>query len=276
MRETGSCANCNAGKPITWVRGMVFRFDHHMAEDSKGVNTTAYVLYDGDDRRPGYNLPDDSEVFTYQLVTEVGDKLLEPEHIRASDLVRRKGYVTLGVYKPDVKFIEPETPPNRLAWLFKSNMDSASMVRAVSGAYIRCSGAWPYSRRNCVNPLVPAVHKVSLKEFPAVAGHVKYAIEEKGKPSNLTKQYTRDNTNRDIACSQTNQNQLAIDEPAPDNMTNPSCDEYPFNSAMEGGTGASIRWVENSENTKQGADLNRFYRYQQAQRGDKFTVEVVP
>lgn len=212
----------------------------------------------------------------YQLVSEGGAKLLEPKSVRASDLVGKKGYVKLGEYKPNIEFIEPETPPERMGLLFSSNMDSANLARLFTGVYIRCSSAWPKGTRNCVNPLVPAKYEVSLTDFPNVAGHIKDAIEIKGKPSTLTKNNPRNGSNRNAACSPASQRRLREEEPPPTNMTRESCDKYPFNSAIEGGANASIRWVPLQENTKQGNHLHKFYREQQVQRGYTFTVKVIP
>ena len=53
-----------------------------------------------------------------------------------------------------------------------------------------------------------------------------------------------------------------------------SCDEYPFASTYEGGTGAVIAAVPIKENSSQGGQLSAFYRRNSIQDGDCFEVQI--
>jgi len=60
------------------------------------------------------------------------------------------------------------------------------------------------------------------------------------------------------------------------NPPNTSCDEYPFASTVEGGTGASTRGVPPWEQNVQGGIISSFYRVNSIQNGDRFRVRVLP
>ena len=53
-----------------------------------------------------------------------------------------------------------------------------------------------------------------------------------------------------------------------------SCDEYPFASSQEGGTGAETMLVPLQENNQQGGLLSSFYRSNNIADGDCFNVQV--
>ena len=53
-----------------------------------------------------------------------------------------------------------------------------------------------------------------------------------------------------------------------------SCDEYPFASTYEGGTGAVIAAVPIKENSSQGGQLSAFYRKNDIQDGGCFEVKI--
>ena len=53
-----------------------------------------------------------------------------------------------------------------------------------------------------------------------------------------------------------------------------SCDEYPFASSKEGGTGAKTMLVPRAENNMQGGLLSGFYRKNNIADGDCFNVQV--
>jgi hypothetical protein len=54
-----------------------------------------------------------------------------------------------------------------------------------------------------------------------------------------------------------------------------SCDEYPYASTYEGGSGASIRGVSSTEQSRQGGDLNSVYRRLGYRRGEQFDVALI-
>ncbi|MGC5164704.1 NucA/NucB deoxyribonuclease domain-containing protein [Rhodococcus sp. DT1] len=76
--------------------------------------------------------------------------------------------------------------------------------------------------------------------------------------------------NRDAACN-TNRDE-ALGEP-PDGMVDPSCDEYPFASSVEGGGAASVLWVPLAENLSQGGQTSTFYQNNRVMPGDAFFVD---
>jgi hypothetical protein len=55
-----------------------------------------------------------------------------------------------------------------------------------------------------------------------------------------------------------------------------SCDEYPFATTYEGGSGSSIREVPQTEQNTQGTEYIVFLRANKIQDGDRFIVEVIP
>jgi len=75
--------------------------------------------------------------------------------------------------------------------------------------------------------------------------------------------------NRDAACRTDRETSLGT---KPTNMTNPSCDEYPFASSKEGGGNASVRWVPLAENNSQGGQTSTFYQNNRVMPGDAFYV----
>lgn len=51
-----------------------------------------------------------------------------------------------------------------------------------------------------------------------------------------------------------------------------SCDEFPFASVTQGGTGATLRCVDGSENSSEGGQLGRFY--DRLNNGDQFGIVI--
>ncbi|KAJ8120764.1 hypothetical protein ONZ43_g2611 [Nemania bipapillata] len=51
-----------------------------------------------------------------------------------------------------------------------------------------------------------------------------------------------------------------------------SCDEYPFASTKEGGTGAILRCVDSTDNSSEGGQLGNFYKT--INNGDKYSIFV--
>lgn len=82
--------------------------------------------------------------------------------------------------------------------------------------------------------------------------------------------------NRDAVCRGAARRKLEAEQPKPTDMIEPSCDEYPFASSMEGGAGARTMWVPINENNRQGEKMSGFYSNNQIQSGDNYVVEVIP
>ena len=273
VKQIGSCPKqCPGERPVSWEREIIFRFDHYMESNRKTTITRGYAYISESKGKP----PNAFEEIAFQLIHPDGHELFNLRTLKISELIGPIGFVTIS---EDILNI-PQTlngdPAKEIHFRFDSNMDHVSMVNTSSPVKVRCGQAWNRATRNCVNPDIAASYVVSLTDHPEVAAHIDYAINSRGKPSTLTKNTPGDDGNRNVACSPMNQRRLEQIEPPPDNMDSPSCDEYPFNSALEGGAGASIRWVSEDGNQKQGFHLGQFYRNQQVQQGDKYTVSVEP
>ena len=98
----------------------------------------------------------------------------------------------------------------------------------------------------------------------AVCDNMYNAIHNNNKPSQLTRttDESRKKQNRKDSCGNMK----------PGNGM--SCDEYPFASTYEGGTGAVIAAVPIKENSSQGGQLSAFYRRNSIQDGDCFEVQI--
>jgi uncharacterized protein YuzB (UPF0349 family) len=79
-------------------------------------------------------------------------------------------------------------------------------------------------------------------------------------PDNRDPRRTASGCNR-TPCTNTNYNQWGN-----------SCDEYPFASTEEGGTGAILRCVDSTENSSEGGQLGNFYKT--INDGDQFDIFV--
>ncbi|PBI83776.1 hypothetical protein BKP42_67630 [Rhodococcus erythropolis] len=137
---------------------------------------------------------------------------------------------------------------------------------------LRCDevvGAFP----GCVNPdYVPTLKFSGLPNININIGNHQ-ALNGVGAPGGtpLHRGESALNTvaNRDAACRTDRESTLG---PPPSNMTNPSCDEYPFASSKEGGGNASVRWVPLAENNSQGGQTSTFYQNNRVMPGDAFYV----
>ena len=114
---------------------------------------------------------------------------------------------------------------------------------------------------------LPSVSFSLTGNASAVAEHIRDA-QAAGHPKILRydADRTRRNNRRSIACPQG----TCSSAPAPNN----SCDEYPFASTHQGGSGASTRCVPTGTNSSQGGTLRHFYPA--ICDGAWFCVEVVP
>ena len=98
--------------------------------------------------------------------------------------------------------------------------------------------------------------------FPNIAPHIKNAQSTLGKPKQLSRltDQQKIRANRRAACGSF---------PGPG-----SCDEYPFASTHEGGTGAAVKGVPLREQNQQGGFLGGFYRRFKLGDKDKFKVKA--
>ena len=98
----------------------------------------------------------------------------------------------------------------------------------------------------------------------AVCDNMKNAIHNKGKPSRLTR-------TKDESLKKQNRKESCGNMKPGKGM---SCDEYPFASTYEGGTGAVIAAVPIKENNSQGGQLSAFYGKNDIQDGGCFEVKI--
>ncbi|KAK3578787.1 hypothetical protein CHS0354_030203 [Potamilus streckersoni] len=106
----------------------------------------------------------------------------------------------------------------------------------------------------------------SCTNMPHVCQNIKNAITNNGKPQTLRRitDTNQISTNRRLACGNVSC------------RSGDSCDEYPFASTAQGGTGATTLCVPLSENNSQGGQLSSFYTRQSVGNGDTFHVQTPP
>ncbi|WP_425389152.1 NucA/NucB deoxyribonuclease domain-containing protein [Corynebacterium doosanense] len=110
--------------------------------------------------------------------------------------------------------------------------------------------------------------------MPYIAENISTAIAA-GHPSTLTRATSDDrDANRVAVCGPVAKRKLESLQPKPPGMSDPSCDEYPFASATQGGANAQTKWVPSPENNLQGNQMSTFLRTQQVQYGDSYRVKV--
>jgi hypothetical protein len=107
----------------------------------------------------------------------------------------------------------------------------------------------------------PEVH-YSPSKFPFIHQNIKTAIAS-GKPSRL--KYLQDSAKADA----NRRAALASHRPAKSGF---SLDEYPFASTYQGGAGAQVREVPETEQDMQGGKMSTFYQKNKLQDGDEFNV----
>lgn len=147
---------------------------------------------------------------------------------------------------------------------------------------IRCDNQSVFgAAAGCVNPTNRPTVYYNKAVIPAIVQHVldRQNLTGEGRPfgSPLTRTNREGiDLNRDISCpaSQLRRLELLGPKPGPEEMTNPSCDEYPLASSEQGGSGASVRWVPLSENNSQGGTMSQFYRGNRVMVGDNFYVNA--
>lgn len=173
------------------------------------------------------------------------------------------------VYQDDSDFVYDWVLDSPLAGRSTSNGTEYTSLS------IRCDRAQAVNYGyGCVNSRYIPTLEFSPSQFPYisqnVAAHQQYTGEgatwgtplHRGDPSTNT-------ANRDAACRQDREDKLGT---KPTDMENPSCDEYPFASTVEGGGEASVMWVPLAENTLQGQTIVNFYRQNRIMVGDSFYV----
>lgn len=124
---------------------------------------------------------------------------------------------------------------------------------------------------NTSNPCacLPTV-KFSRSVLPRIAANIDAGILVHG--SVLTYDPSMTSQRRRAACGK-----KVCPGPAPDTADDNSCDEYPFASTKEGGTGATTACVPRfEENSSQGGTFGSFVRIMMLKPGDMFCVEIIP
>lgn len=106
------------------------------------------------------------------------------------------------------------------------------------------------------------VLEINSQKMPTIATHIRQA--QATKPSTLTRITNKNeiDRNRENACGNFVRRKGI------------QCDEYPFASTREGGTGASTMGVPASEQRIQGGTISAFYRKNKLKNGSQFTVKV--
>jgi hypothetical protein len=101
-------------------------------------------------------------------------------------------------------------------------------------------------------------------KMPYISRNIRLAWGE-GKPFVLTRNSALQNANRGKACNGFPYKYAA---------NKGSCDEYPFATTDEGGTGARVEEVHLSEQNCQGGTISRSYQLAKIANGDKFLVVI--
>jgi hypothetical protein len=105
--------------------------------------------------------------------------------------------------------------------------------------------------------------------IPNIVNNIRAALQA-GHPRVLRRVTSEDtiDDNRNEACG-------PVVCPGPGDPSNfISCDEYPFASSREGGSGARTKCVPKRENDSLGATLGNFYRANNIKNGDKYCVKT--
>ncbi|KAF2159721.1 hypothetical protein M409DRAFT_70891 [Zasmidium cellare ATCC 36951] len=104
-----------------------------------------------------------------------------------------------------------------------------------------------------------ALFNVSCELYPGPCNNNCYAIFVANKRSNLNwdkpTSQTKSKRRRDAGCDPNPCKNGKMDKPSSDED---SCDEYPYASTVEGGTGAIIRCTDENENLNEGSALGAF------------------
>ena len=112
----------------------------------------------------------------------------------------------------------------------------------------------------------------SYERFPSIAAHIATAQFQHPEWQILT-------ISRDDPKVVEQRRRQACSDVVRDNFKPLTCDEYPFRSTAEGGTGASVWPVPGLEQSKQGADIQNFYNNEKGTRkpdGTKFCIALSP
>jgi hypothetical protein len=153
------------------------------------------------------------------------------------------------------------------------------LPRVVPSGLIRCENmsgvATPHTGEACIfSGFTPEI--VFSRNDPlvnVVAWHMYDAIHAYDHPNALRRDSSRREANR-IAAGCTRNGQWQPKKP------NWNCDEYPFAATVQGGAGASIRGVPESQNSRQGGKLSYFFvnhhvlDHSGSRLGDVFKVKV--
>ncbi|OZD60820.1 hypothetical protein CH263_20230 [Rhodococcus sp. 06-1059B-a] len=139
---------------------------------------------------------------------------------------------------------------------------------------IRCDSA-PYLQKGsgCVNPSYKPIIGFPSYIYPYISQNIQNGQQNGlGAPGiePLRRGTPGDTTNRDAACTTANRNKLGTPDPA---IIDPECDEYPFNSSLEGGSLATVAWVPRSENQLQAQRIREFYSAYRLMTYDDFYVQ---
>lgn len=238
-----------------------------MGPANKTPWTTPYATITSETGAP---LP---EIISYEFVSSDNRFLTPPKSVSSEDLKNTVGLKDLDQQTLSVASTSPGTPGIRVNMRFTTTLSPTPISQP--GSYtVRCSRAWAGTTANCVNPNNLPTLSFSRAEMPYIAENISTAIAA-GHPSTLTRATSDDrDANRVAVCGPTAKRRLESAQPPPATISNPSCDEYPFASATQGGADAQTKWVPSKENSMQGSQMSTFLRTNQVQYGDSYKVEV--
>jgi hypothetical protein len=163
-----------------------------------------------------------------------------------------------------------------------NDLDGTPVRTRTTGQQFRCDAAQSVNYgTGCVNPNEKPTVQYTQAAFPNIsqtvkAGQAAFGFGIPGTGAPLTRGNSADNqANRDAACPRSSQQRLDLLGEKPLNMKDPSCDEYPFASTVQGGYGSTVRWVPLTENNKQGTLMVEFYRGNRVMPGDDYFVSAI-
>lgn len=168
------------------------------------------------------------------------------------------------------------------AWVAGAKYEGLLPGPQYANQKIRCDNATPVNNgTGCVNPSFEPTVKYYSSAMPYIVDNIRAGQAATGDGDPATGQLLEREfgdfikENRDDACGTTALARLRkIAATPPPNMTSPSCDEYPFASTVQGGTGATVAWVPLAENTAQGTLMAQFYRDYRVMPSDGYLVDA--
>lgn len=248
-------------------RTVVFRADIKTNKVVEKVQALTYVTITNE---YGELVP---ETISYYFFTDDLRSPTPPNTVTTEEIKASTGLKYLG--QPSLALTSKSRPTaeTKINMSFTTSLNPTPLQRNDSST-IRCDRAWSTTTKNCVNPNNPPTLSFSRAEMPYIAQNISSAIAA-GHPSTLTRATSDDrDANRVAACGPAAKRRLESAQPLPATISNPSCDEYPFASATQGGADAQTKWVPVEENSAQGSQMSTFLRENQVKLGDSYLVEV--